>query len=426
VGRYYSRIDGDLYIYVTMNDPMVDLSLFPPELDLLDPAKPRKIKEKMAIITGAAEANADKAEIILSLNGFKKRDYERETLEHYYIHGDESVFEGDYPWEENAVPKEAEKTAEVERMDVIIPRATSPTLGYSSNNHEGAKDEPGEPPGKTRKPQEPSGVDHEADQDRRPASEEELIDSLVLWMRSQGIQIEKERGPPEIEPPRRARDERHAGDKLVELLSEALRAETPPRPTPSSESSIDELLRQMAKYVESITPRPQEEERPKTALDELLEQLNELSKSHARPLEKKRQEKRLEELLEDLTQLVRSRTPAPVEDEKPRSSADELITQISEYLRRQDAGTTPATLRRYSIEEELDRHIVEYVKSRIPIREPGVADSRRIPSNELQTQLTMLRRSEQTSPLKIERKAGFPEELVELLSERLKRKDQEK
>ena len=417
MGRYYSRIDGDLYIYVTMNDPMVDLSLFPPELDLLDPVKPRKIKEKMAIITGAAEANADKAEIILSLNGFRKRDYERETLEHYYVFGDESVFEGDYPWEEKAVPKEAEKTAESARMDVIIPRATSPTRGYSSNSHEGAEDEPETLPGKTRKPQEPMGVDHDADQDRRPASEEELIDSLVLWMRSQGIQIE---------PPRRAQDERHAGDELIELLSEAMRAETPSKPTPSSESSIDELLRQMNRYVESMTPRPREAERPKTALDELLEQVNEHLKSHAQPREATRRETPLDELLENLTQFVRNRTPVPVEGEKPRSSADELITQISEYLRCQDAGTTPATRGRYSIEEELDRHIVEYVKSRIPIRGSGVTDSRRTPSNELHTQLTMLRRSEQASPPKIERKAGFPEELVELLSERLRRKDQEK
>jgi hypothetical protein len=425
MGRYYSRIDGDLYIYVTMNDPMVDLSLFPPELDLLDPAKPRKIKEKMAIITGAAEANADKAEIILSLNGFRKRDYERETLEHYYVHGDESVFEGDYPWEEESVPKEAEKTAERERMDVIIPRATSPTLGYSSNNHEVTQDKTEAPHGKTRKPHEPMGVDHDVDQDRRPASEEELIDSLVLWMRSQGIQIEKELGPPEIEPPRRVRDERRLGEELIEQLSEALRVETTQEPTP--ESSIDEFLRQMTKYVESTTPRPREEERPKTALDELLEKLNELSESHARPLEEKRRETPLDELLENLTQFVRSQTPAPVESEKPRSSADELIAQISEYLRCQDAGTTPATRGRYSIEEELDRHIVEYVKSRIPIRRSGVTDSRRTPSNELHTQLTtMLRMNERASPPKIERKAGFPEELVELLSERLKRKDQEK
>jgi hypothetical protein len=423
MGRYYSRIDGDLYIYVTMNDPMVDLSLFPPELDLLDPAKPLKINEKMAIITGAAEANADKAEIILSLNGFKTRDYERETLEHYYIHGDESVFEGDYPWEDEALPKEA-KTAESARMDVIIPRATSPTLGYSSKSHKGAKVEPETPTGKTRKPQEPMGVDHDGVQDKRPASEEELIDSLVLWMRSQGIQIEKEPGPPEIEPPRRARDERRTGEELVELLSETFRAETPQEPTP--EPSIDEILMQMTKYVESTTPRPQEEERPKTALDELLERLNELSKSHARPIEEKRREAPLDELLENLTQFVKSQTPTPVESEKPQPSADELIAQISDYLRCKDTGTTPATRKRYSIEEELDRHIVEYVKSRLPIRGSGATNSRGTPSNELHKQLTMLRRSEQPSPPKIERKVGFPEELVELLSERLKRKDQEK
>ncbi len=213
MGRYYSRHDGVLYIYVTKNDPMADLSLFPPELELFDPDEPKKVNERMAIITGAAEANADKTEIILSLNGFKRRDHPREVLEHYYVVGDDSVFEDNHTGQEDAESKESEMPAESKEMEVIIPRATSPTLGYASDNREYAKDEDEEPIREMRKPMGPVAEGQDADRDLRPASEEELIDSLVLWMRSQGFQIEKEREPSEIETPRHVKDDTH--DKKI-------------------------------------------------------------------------------------------------------------------------------------------------------------------------------------------------------------------
>ena len=402
MGRYYSRHDGVLYIYVTKNDPMADLSLFPPELELFDPDEPMKVNERMAIITGAAEADVDKTEIILSLNGFMKRDHPREVLEYYFVIGDDSVFQGNHTGQEDAESKEAEMPAESREMDVIIPKATSPTRGYASDNHKDVKDEDEEPIREMRKPLEFVAEGRDADRDLRPASEEELIDSLVLWMRSQGFQIEEEREPSEIETPRRGRkdthDEKSAGDELVELLSETLKAKAPPQPTPQAESSLDELLRQISSYVKSITPRPQEMETPKTALDELID---------------------------EFTQLVSSRTPAPVEAETPSPSTEELIIQISDYLRSQAAETTPAIQRRHSIEEELDRHIVEYVKSRLPIRGSDVGETRGPPSNELHRQLTMLRWNEQVAPLKTEGKTKFPEEVLKLLGERLKKEKQE-
>ena len=401
MGRYYSRHDGVLYIYVTKNDPMADLSLFPPELELFDPDEPKRVNERMAIITGAAEANADKTEIILSLNGFKKRDHPKEVLEHYYVVGDDSVFEDNHMGQEDAESKEAEMPAERREMDVIIPRATSPTMGYSSDNREDVKDDVGAPAGKMRKPQGPAAEIHDEDQYRRPASEEELIDSLVLWMRSQGFQIEKEREPPEIEAPRRGRndthDEKSAGDELIELLSETLKAKATPRPTPPAESSLDELLRQISNYVKSITPRPQETEAPKTALDELID---------------------------EFTQFVKSRTPAPAEAEAPSPSTEELIKWISDYLRSQAVETTQPIHRRHTIEEELDRHIVEYVKSRLPIWGSDAGETRGPPSNELHRQLTMLRWSEQVAPLKTEVKTKFPEEVLKLLGESIKKEEQ--
>jgi hypothetical protein len=403
MGRYYSRIDGDLYIYVTKNDPMADLSLFPPELELFDPARPKKANEKMAIISGAAEANVGKAEIILSLNGFKKRDHPKEALEQYYDSGDDSILEVMYTGLKEEVAEDIEEASERQEMEVIIPRANSPTLGYNARDREGDKGESSAPSDEVRRSREPSPEGDGKEQGRIPASEEELIDSLVLWMRSQDIQIEKEREPIKIEPLAYAPDdtaqekftseelaemlsdalrsktgqqpapEAFTSEELAEMLSDALRSKTGQQPAPEAKPPRDELFRQMAAYVNSITPRPTEPERPVVHKGYSIE----------------------EELDRHIVEYVKSRTPL-----RPMGERREPTTWV---------------------EEELDRHIVEYIKSRTPIEGPDSWSSRRPPPDELNSLLTLLRWNEQVKPVKAEGKSQFPEELVKLLSERLKK-----
>jgi len=377
MGRYYSRIDGDLYIYVTKNDPMADLSLFPPELELFDPARPKKANEKMAIISGAAEANVGKAEIILSLNGFKKRDHPKEALEQYYDSGDDSILEVMYTGLKEEVAEDIEEASERQEMEVIIPRANSPTLGYNARDREGDKGESSAPSDEVRRSREPSPEGDGKEQGRIPASEEELIDSLVLWMRSQDIQIEKEREPIKIEPLAYAPDdtaqEKFTSEELAEMLSDALRSKTGQQPAPEAKPPRDELFRQMAAYVNSITPRPTEPERPVVHKGYSIE----------------------EELDRHIVEYVKSRTPL-----RPTGERREPTTWV---------------------EEELDRHIVEYIKSRTPIEGPDSWSSRRPPPDELNSLLTLLRWNEQVKPVKADGKSQFPEELVKLLSERLKK-----
>jgi hypothetical protein len=377
MGRYYSRIDGDLYIYVTKNDPMADLSLFPPELELFDPARPKKANEKMAIISGAAEANVEKAEIILSLNGFKKRDHSKEALEQYYDSGDDSILEGMYTGQKEDFVEDIEEASERQEMEVIIPRANSPTLGYNARDREGDKGESRAPSDEVRRSREPSPEGDGKEQGRIPASEEELIDSLVLWMRSQDIQIEKEREPIKIEPlvyaPDDAAQEKFTSEELAEMLSDALRSKTGQQPAPEAKPSRDELFRQMAAYVNSITPRPTEPERPVVHKGYSIE----------------------EELDRHIVEYVKSRTPL-----RPTGERREPTTWV---------------------EEELDRHIVEYIKSRTPIEGPDSWSSRKPPPDELNSLLTLLRWNEQVKPVKADGKSQFPAELVKLLSERLKK-----
>lgn len=393
MGRYYSRHDGDLYIYVTKNDPMVDLSLFPPELGLFDHAEPRRVNGKMAVVKGAAEINVDKAEIILSLNGFEKRDLPKEVLVQYYDSGDEAVLDGEYQPKREAMARDSGKAVDGEEMEVIIPRAKNSTIGYNEDEREKNQDGPG-----AQRAHEAQQEEHGAD--RGPISEGELIDSLVLWMRSQGIQIEKVREPPKAETTTQVKDE------LAELLNEAMRAKTGSKPTPRDEASMDELLKEMAAHVKGMTSGPKEAERSGTALEDLLEHVNESLKSRSQPAE------------EEIER-------APIQG--PFSIEEEIDRYIVEYiksrfpLRRTEGDREPQTW----IEEELDRHIAEYIKGRMPITGSRLSDSGEAQTDEVDRRLTLLRLSEKVTPVKIKEKGQFPPEIVKLLSERLRKENEE-
>jgi len=400
MGRYYSRHDGDLYIYVTKNATMVDLSLFPPELELFDYAEPRSVNGKMAVVKGAAERNVDKAEIILSLNGFEKRDLPREILEQYYDSGDEAVLDGEDQLKREAEARDSGKTVDVEEMEVIIPRAKNSTSGYNEDEREKSQGGREAPSDEVQRAHEAQQGERGADRGPAPISEEELIDSFVLWMRSRGIQIEKEREPPKAETTTQFQGE------LVELLNEAMRAKTGSKPTPGDEASVDELLSEMAAYVRGITSGPQEVERPRTAFEELLEHVDESLKSRSQPAE--------EEIERAPTQ-----GPFSIEEEIDRYIVEYIKSRFP--LRRTEGDREPQTW----IEEELDRHIAEYIKGRIPIPGSKLMDHGKAQTDEDDKRLTLLRLSEKATPVKIKEKGQFPPEIVKLLSERLRKEDKE-
>jgi len=122
VGRYYSRRGNNLYIFVTGNDEMIDLKAFPPELNLFGSGSDWRVNDRVAIIRGAEAENLDKAEIILELNGFTKRDLDEELLERYFIGRDETIIEGETPSiavGEVIMPMEAATRAEARAVEVV-------------------------------------------------------------------------------------------------------------------------------------------------------------------------------------------------------------------------------------------------------------------------------------------------------------------
>lgn len=122
MGKFYARHGRNLYIYVTGGDVMMDLELFPADFGLFGTESAWRIRESMAIVTGAEEEVLDKAEIILSLNAFKRRDTPEEQLQAYYITGRESVLEEEpFP---SMAPEPVQPTV-IDEERVIMP----PSMG---------------------------------------------------------------------------------------------------------------------------------------------------------------------------------------------------------------------------------------------------------------------------------------------------------
>lgn len=94
MGRFYTRHEDKLFIYVTKNDPMLDVDLFPPDLDLFHNEGTRMVREKIAIGKVRDDDSFERAATVLRLNGFRENQLPSGMLYHYFAVGEESVVEG--------------------------------------------------------------------------------------------------------------------------------------------------------------------------------------------------------------------------------------------------------------------------------------------------------------------------------------------
>lgn len=122
MGKYYTRRGNNLYIFVTGDDEMIDLKVFPPELNLFGAESDWRVNDRIAIIRGAEEENLDKAEIILELNGFTRRDLDEELLERYFTRRDEMIIQEEplsIAVGEVIMPTEVPARAETRAVEVV-------------------------------------------------------------------------------------------------------------------------------------------------------------------------------------------------------------------------------------------------------------------------------------------------------------------
>lgn len=254
MGRYYTRLEGKLYIYVTKNDLMMNIDLFPPELNLSQPDDYEGIKDKVVVLESKDKGSIDKAEMILILNGFKRGKHSLEVLNHYSTVGDESVIEDDVSITPTHYREEYEEDdSKVEDFDVIIPKFPSVPFDRIENDSNG-----NEVQRQTKydtKGREISG--DISSQEWRPADEEELIRTLKECMESKGFKA-LFNDVSEVRQPRLLKDEPRAPSQQV---NEALTL------------LLSELVGQLTELIREIR-QLKKELKPESSLYELVKNLN--------------------------------------------------------------------------------------------------------------------------------------------------------
>lgn len=89
MGRHYSVAEGNLYIYTTGRDRLLDLGVFPKELNLFEADSAWRISPWIAVVEDVLQRAIEMAQIILQLNDYERVSVPVPALEHYFLDGDE-------------------------------------------------------------------------------------------------------------------------------------------------------------------------------------------------------------------------------------------------------------------------------------------------------------------------------------------------
>ena len=90
MGRYFCVAGGNLYIYTTGGEFLLDLNVFPRELNLFEADVAWRISPWLAVVEDVLQRTADRASIILQLNDYSYLQMPYDVLEDYFRDGEES------------------------------------------------------------------------------------------------------------------------------------------------------------------------------------------------------------------------------------------------------------------------------------------------------------------------------------------------
>ena len=218
MGRFYTRHEDNLFIYVTKNDPMLDVDLFPPDLNLFHHDGARMVREKIAIGKVKDDDSFERAATVLRLNGFMENQLPSGVLYHYFAVGEESVVVGGSLFlSEGESGKARTGMPSGKGIEVIIPRSV---IAGSSSMYPPIKMLPERSGGEIN---EDSSMDL-ADSELMLASEEDVLKNLMECMESKGFLFNYRYSPMEEAPslgsPVRIDDGGQNEEALLERLAE--------------------------------------------------------------------------------------------------------------------------------------------------------------------------------------------------------------
>ena len=91
MGKHYHVAGGCLYIFTTGGETLLDLKVFPSELNLFEAESSWRISPRLAVVEDVLHQTAERAGIILQLNDYNHAEVPVDILESYFLDGDETA-----------------------------------------------------------------------------------------------------------------------------------------------------------------------------------------------------------------------------------------------------------------------------------------------------------------------------------------------
>lgn len=91
MGKHFAVEGGNLYIFTTGTDVMLNLNSFPSELDMFEADTSWRVSPWVAVVEDVLHRQLERAQIVLRLHGYERVSLPKGALESYFVDGMESV-----------------------------------------------------------------------------------------------------------------------------------------------------------------------------------------------------------------------------------------------------------------------------------------------------------------------------------------------
>lgn len=89
MGKHFAVDGGNLYVFTTGKDVLLNLNSFPRGLDLFGADTAWRVSPWVAVVEDVLQRQLESAQIVLRLHGYEKTSLPREALEAYFLDGNE-------------------------------------------------------------------------------------------------------------------------------------------------------------------------------------------------------------------------------------------------------------------------------------------------------------------------------------------------
>jgi hypothetical protein len=87
LGKYFAVDGGNLYIFTTGRDALINLNSFPPGLGIFGADTAWRVSPRVAVVEDVLLRQLERAQIVLGLHSYEKVSLNWQDLEEYFVNG---------------------------------------------------------------------------------------------------------------------------------------------------------------------------------------------------------------------------------------------------------------------------------------------------------------------------------------------------